>query len=318
MRRAALAAVPLLLVAGLSGCGGEHAAAGTTIRTEKAPTGTPVTLVSPLGTATVTVGEPVGSIGKEQANDLKSHHAPDGGAFVPVTWSFSYAAAFPASRTGAIEVPATLSLVAGGHRYDLQRIGRSVGATVPEYVAVASSKDLQVGLTYDGLTQTVDVATGKRHAGAAEALYDAKPTTIDCGKGWSTSIPIKAPMACSLQVAVVPWAGSWASAGHEYVVVQADIRPYPLEIHRGASYARYDVRTIADQSTVDGATASQPFQQDSSARYVVGGTSVFEVATGTHTLDLKLEYALQRGGQTGSGKYPLDPTVTFTRSVPLS
>ena len=122
----------------------------------------------------------------------------------------------------------------------------------------------------------------------------------------------------TLPVAVVPWAGSWASAGHEYVVVQADIRPYPLEIHRGTSYARYDVRTITDQSTVDGATASQPFQQDSSARYVVGGTSVFEVATGTHTLDLKLAYALQRGGQTGSGKYPLDPTVTFTRSVPLS
>lgn len=125
-------------------------------------------------------------------------------------------------------------------------------------------------------------------------------------------------MDCRLQVATLPWAGDWASSGHEYVVVHADIRPDPLEIHHGSQYARYDVRSVTDTSTVDGVGARQPLHQDASAAYAMTGTLVFDVPTGTHALDLELDYALHKGGQTGPGRYPLSPDVTFSRSIPLA
>lgn len=314
MRRI-LAAAVLLLV--LSACGA-HAKPGATVPARKAPTGSTVSLTSPLGVASVTVGAPVDTVDQDQAGDLKSHDAPEGGAFVPVTWRFAYAADFPAAAIGAASKPATLALVAGGKSYPLATIGRTVGTTQPAYVAVPTTRDLAVGLTYDGLTQTVDVATGKRHPGAAAALYDATPRTIDCSQGWQTSIPITAPMDCRLQVTTVPWAGGWASPGHEYVVVSADIRPYPLRIHHGSGYARYDVRSVTDTSTVDGVGARQPLQQDPTAAYAMTGTLVFDVPAGAHTLDLDLDYALRLGGQTGPGKFPVSPDVTFTRSIPLA
>jgi hypothetical protein len=314
MRRIAAVAV---LVLALSACGA-HATPGAKVRTEQAPKGSTVSLTSPLGVASVTVGKAVDTVDKDRASDLKSHHAPKGGAFVPVTWTFTYATGFPAAAIGAASKPAALALIAGGKSYPLDTIGRSFGTPQPEYVAVPTTTGLKVGLTYDGLTQTVDVATGKRDAGAAEALYSAQQQTVDCGQGWTTSIPIKAPMDCTLHVTTVPWAGSWAGAGHEYVVVSADIRPYPLEIHRGSHDARYDVRSVTDRSTVDGIGAKQPLQQDPAASYAMTGTSIFDVPTGAHSLDLELDYALQKGGETGPGTYPLDPTVTFSRSVPLS
>jgi hypothetical protein len=322
MRRAAgVVAVTLAAGLGLVGCGsgsGAQAGAGSVVRTEDAPQGTTATLIAPSGTARVTVGKPVQTITKDHASDLKQHRAPDSGAFVPVTWAWTFNSGFPLTNVGVTDHPTSISLIAGGKSYHLDTIGSSFGNALPEYVAVPTTKDLKVGLTYDGLTQTFDVATGKRDAGVAEALYNPQPQTVDCSQGWKTSIAIKAPMDCKLQVATVPWAGSWASSGHEYVVVDADIRPYPLEIHQGSHYARYDVRTVTDASTVDGVGARQPFQQDSSAPYAMTGTSVFDVPTGAHTLDLELDYALQKGGQTGPGTYPLSPKVTFSRSVPLS
>lgn len=320
MRRAAgLAAGALIVGIGLSGCGGgEHASAGSVVRTENAPHGTTATLVAPSGTARVTVGKPVRTVEKDQASDLTEHQAPDGGAFVPVTWAWTFTTGFPLTNVGASDHPATISLIAGGTSYHLDTIGGTFGTALPEYVAVPTTKDLKIGLTYDGLTQTFDVASGKRDAGVAEALYDPQQQTIDCGQGWQASIAITAPMDCRLQVATLPWAGSWATSGHEYVVVGADIRPDPLEIHQGSHYARYDVRSVTDTSTVDGVGARQPLQQDPSAAYAMTGTSTFDVPTGAHTLDLELDYALQKGGQTGPGSYPLSPHVTFSRSIPLS
>jgi hypothetical protein len=324
MRRpSGLAAVALTLgvtlILGLSGCGGgAQAHAGSVVRTQRAPQGTTATLTAPSGTARVSVGKPVRTIAKDQASDRRQHRAPDGGAFVPVSWAWTFASGFPLTDLGAADQPATISLIAGGRSYRLDTIHGSFGTALPEYVAVPTTEDLKVGLTYDGLTQTVDLASGQRDAGAAEALYHPQPQTIGCGQGWQTSIAIKAPMDCRLQVATLPWAGSWASPGHEYVVVDADIRPYPLEIHRGSHYARYDVRSVTDTSTVDGVGARRPLQQDANAAYAMTGTLVFDVPTGAHALDLELDYALRKGGQTGPGTYPLDPDVTFSRSIPLS
>lgn len=309
------AALGLTLALTLSACG-SHAHAGARVTTEERPHGRDITLVSPLGTATVTVGTPVDTVSHDQANDGKDHHAPKGGAFVPVSWSFSYASGFPAANTDAGDKTATISLISGRHHYDLDTIGHTFGTRLPQYVAVGSTRGLQVGLTYDGLTQTASVSTGKRTRGVADALYAGSPRTIDCSQGWRTTPTITAPMDCTLRVATTPWAGAWAKPGRTYVVVEADIRPSPLEIRRGAGYARYDVRSITDHSALDDVAPSPTLTQEPSVPYAASGTQVFDVPTGAHTLDLQLSYALQRSGGTAAAA-PAHPTVTFSRTVAL-
>ena len=89
----------------------------------------------------------------------------------------------PVGLIGGAPQPAELALVVDGTTVDLGAPYRVVGEkgtadsgldTV--WVAVDEAPDeigsMKLAVTYDGLTQTLDPATGEREAGAAAALYD--------------------------------------------------------------------------------------------------------------------------------------------------
>ncbi len=316
MRRLS-AVLAVALVALLAGCSAPAEEVGTRVRTEDRPHGTAVSLVSPLGSARVVVGDPVRSIVGDAAADGKAHRAPDGGAFVPVSWGWSFAAGFPFGVLDPRGHPATISLVAGGRRYPLDTVRTTFAAAQPEYVAVATTKGLAVSLSYDGLTQTADARTGRRAHSAADPIYDVRARDVGCDAGWTASPPVDAAMECRLRVAVVPWAGAWAPAGREYVVASADLRPFPVELRDGGDVARYEVTGIVDHSALDGAAPRQPLERDPAVGYRASGTLVFEVPSGPHTLRLALDCSLRRQSQDGAGAFPADMVATLSTSVPI-
>lgn len=310
-----LAAAGTLLLA-LGACSA-RADSGVVVRSDSAQTPESFSLTSPLGQAKFSIGKPVRELSKADTNDRKSRKAPSGGAFVPVTWNFTYTAGFPFGTLGAVAKPATLALVAGGHSYRLDTVGQSFSQSVPEYVAVSSTKDLKFALTYDGLTQTVDTSSGAVDSGRAAGIETVDSRAIDCGKGASTSGRVRAQVSCDLTASTVPWAGGWAAPGHEFVVVKADVRPYPFEIRADEGFAHYRATAITDRTVLDGVAPRQPLRQDSKVEYAADGVLVFDVPKGAHTLHLRLRYTLQEEGQEGATDFPQEASFTLTRNVAI-
>ncbi len=179
----------LLAVAGLTACGdqGAGAAGGDVVEGHLSDkvTGDSSYVLLPTGRIDLTVGKPVDEVTADQAGDGEKHTAPDGGAFVPVTWEHDPfgEGAVPVNVMGADPQEADVVLRSGDTTADLgspYQLAGDQGTTDTGvgtmYVAVdGDGKSPTFEVTYDGLTQTVDPATGDRDAGAAEPLY-AEPT----------------------------------------------------------------------------------------------------------------------------------------------
>jgi hypothetical protein len=225
------------LVAGLAlgGCSddeasGDDVVAGTA-STEVA--GEVARVVVPTGTLSVVVGDPLdGAVPAGRAEDGEDHAATDGRSWVPVSWSFDPLAAFPGQavvsqqpqRTDvalqdadgdAVELPAPYTV-------DGAAIGDS--ATSVFYVATSDPTTLRLDVTYDGLTQRLDVATGEVEAGAAAPLYTEATGAqgLDCGDGQRVrSGGARARIDCDLAVERVPYlpGTGWAADGRSYAVL---------------------------------------------------------------------------------------------------
>ena len=129
-----------------------------------------------------------------------------------------------------------------------------------EYVAVeGNGKDLSLEVTYDGLTQTLDVGTGKLDKGVAAGLYDLPKTKIkikDCPtKEWFTTALIYQQYECQYTTAVPsPYvANKWAKKGHTWLSVRVatNLALYATGELDGA-LASYDVVGNKELSTIDG------------------------------------------------------------------
>ena len=140
----------------------------------------------PTGRLDLVLGEPTtDDVGPDLAEDDETHAPPDGGSWVPVHVEHDPfgEGGVPVGLIGGAPQPAELALVVDGTTVDLGAPYRVVGEqgtadsgldTV--WVAVDEAPDeiesMKLAVTYDGLTQTLDPATGEREAGAAAALYD--------------------------------------------------------------------------------------------------------------------------------------------------
>ena len=164
---------------------------------------------------------------------------------MPVVWSFDDDKIFgELTRLFGDREPLEVRLVAGGEKYPLTPPDSGPGNQA-EYVAVeGNAKDVSLEVTYDGLTQTLDVGTGKLDKGAAAGLYELPKTKIkikDCPtKEWFTTALIYQQYECQYTTAAPsPYvANKWAKKGHTWLVGEGGDQPGAVRHRRARRGAR--------------------------------------------------------------------------------
>ena len=332
MKPLALVLAGLLAGAGLTACGdqGAGASGGDVVvgHLSDKVTGDSTYVLLPTGRIDLTVGKPVDEVTADQANDSEKHTAPDGGAFVPVTWEHDPfgEGAVPVSVMGADPQEADVVLRSGDTTADLgspYQLAGDQGTTDTGigtmYVAVdGDGRSPTFEVAYDGLTQTVDPATGDRDAGAAAALY-AEPTMgieAPCTSEGFTSGPIQPDVSCLVnapqRTPYLPGQG-WAEDGHTWLLVTVDITLSGVHVGRTA----YDVQSVQPRLTVNGAEALPADGRYGSAEPLptaVRDTWAFDGSTdGANELAIELDLVLENA----SGPGPSTRRLTVQQSVDL-
>jgi hypothetical protein len=154
----------------------------TTLRTQ--PYGRDAAVIVPGSQVDLRVGRPVSSLAFALLDDGPGYGsagydqpllAPEGGVLVPVSFRVRGTGGFGADEDPR---PVEVALVAGEEEVELDGSDPDVLDWTSLAVAVAGDHDvddLSVEVTYEGLTQRVDVATGEIDAGGATSLYEPRP-----------------------------------------------------------------------------------------------------------------------------------------------
>jgi hypothetical protein len=330
-RRLPVVLAGLLLGAGLAACGdqGVGTAGGDVVvgHLSDKVTGDDAFVLLPTGRIDLTVGAPVGVVTADQAGDGEKHAAPDGGAFVPVTWSHDPfgEGGVPIGVIGADPQEADIVLVSGDSTADLGSPYRLAGGQGPTdtgvgtmYVAVdGDGKTPTFEVSYDGLTQTVDPATGDRDAGAAAPLY-ADPTMgveAPCTKEGFATGDVTPDISCVVnapqRTPYLPGHG-WAEDGHTWLVVGLDITLSGVRV----GDTSYDVQSVQPHLTVNDADAlpvDDRFGNAEPKPAAVRGTWAFDGSTDANTLGIALDLVLEKA----AGPGPSTRQVTVQQNVDL-
>lgn len=244
LRRPAAAVLGLLVVLPtFAACGGDSGdvEAGDIVdaRTDDqfVSDGQASSIALPIGRLEISAGRPTTKLSADDTAQLEAIDAPDGSAFVPITWQ--YDAGTFGDYDAYLESDATpvVDLVADKATYRIPAPEPSGSGADSFYVLVAGDgKDASLEVDFDGVTQSVDLATGDRDEGAAAGLYDLKPRrerTASCTA--DSEFDIKPPSrlsdyACSVtRAARLPYAGGqWAEDGETWlaVTVRTTLRRY--------------------------------------------------------------------------------------------
>lgn len=233
LRRCAVAVVGLLALApALVACGGDTGVqAGDVVPARDdaqfAGTGNESVLALPIGRLEITLGEPTTKLSADDTRQIEALDAPDGGTFIPLTWqydasSFGRYAAFIDTQASPV-----VDLVADGARYRIPPPDDSGKGSTSFYVVVAGpGKEPRLDVDFDGVTQSVDLTTGDRDAGAAEALYDLpspKTKRTDCTGTieYGRKLVGASSFTCAVTRPVrLPYAGdAWAEDGQSWLAV---------------------------------------------------------------------------------------------------
>ncbi len=307
-----LAIAVLLAAAGLTACGsqGAGAAGGDVVEGHLSDkvTGESTYVLLPTGRIDLTVGKPVDEVTADQAGDGEQHRPPDGGAFVPVTWKHDpfAAGAVPVNVMGADPQEADVVLVSGDTKADLgapYQLAGDQGTTDTGvgtmYVAVdGDGKTATFEIGYDGLTQTVDPATGDRDAGAAAPLYDEATVGVEapCTKEGFASGDVTPDVSCLVnapqRTPYLPGHG-WAEDGHVWLLVGVDISLRSVEV----ANTSYDVSSVQPSFTVndaDALPADDRFGDAEPQPTAVRGTWAFDGSTEANTLGITLDLVLEK------------------------
>ena len=219
----------------------------------------------PSGRLDVRAGAPVQNLAVSETRERRARTSPDGGAFVPLTWS--YATADMKKLVPVFGRPLTvgLTLVSGGNRYRLSppEVGTDGQSAAAYYVAVeGSGEDATIEIQYADVTQTLDLRTGDRSAGRAAALYDVDLTTYTeklktCPtKDWSMGGRLtQVAFTCSsTPVLVSPFVdGEWAPKDSAFAVlgVASTLSAVNFYAESGAA-ASYSVSSSTEKAELNG------------------------------------------------------------------
>jgi hypothetical protein len=325
-------ALLLGLVLALSACGEEAPASPDTNvgdqiegRVADLDPGESKDVVTPAGRLSVSFADPVTSLDEESTTDLTARSAPEGGSFVPIVWSFKDDEIFgEISRLFGDRQPMEVTLVTGGESYELVPPGASPGKKA-EYVAVeGSGEDIELEVTYDELTQTLDADTGKLEKGVAKGLYDLQKTKVklrDCPiKKWFTQFGVFPQYECRYTTAVPsPYVvNEWAKPGHTWlsVTVATNLAIYATGELSGA-LASYRVVDSSELSTIGGKKPLGTLDESVNAG-AASGILVFDVKGKLpKTMHLLRQYKLTLNGASGKIDAPEKRTVKIGGDIQL-
>lgn len=310
-----VAAALALAVAGaavLAGCGSSAATRVEGVEAPGGPSvlqGSAVDVQLPNGRLALTLAPPASVVTAAQSADGQKHTAPDGHTYLGVLAQLQPSVGVPDWQTnffpGDDTVP-SLAFEVGGTTYP---VGREGAQGVPTYVLVPSKGDPQLEVTWHGVTQRVDVETGKRDPGDAALLYEPSPAPVahvcrPVGQGLRVS-----GLSChysSGRMAYLPAPG-WNAQGWKVVTVSAAA----TEVHMGGH--TYPVTAVRDDTRASGSAlaANLLHQQSGGPRPSVVREAAFGPGAGT----LRIAQVLTLGDD--HGHQPPTPTVVIAATVSL-
>lgn len=269
--RTAAALVLLLSLGSLAACGDDAEAPGQELgeliqaRTTVDVKGKPrADVVLPTGVLQVRAGDPVRSVDAGDTRDLEAVTAPAGSVLVPLSWSYRSKPLSDLAVLFGEDQSVSVEIVSGGSRYTIAPPAADAGGRNNDafYVTVeGDAKKLSLAVDYAGVSQTVDLTTGKVKPGRARGLYALRdyrtkestcPSTkwIDLGEQWTqtfgcvTNRPLISPFVD----------GRWAPPGRTFLVIGLTsnltaIAKYGKTIDDIATYA---VRSSVDRVELEG------------------------------------------------------------------
>jgi hypothetical protein len=282
-------------------------------------------VLTPAGKLTVSFADPVTSLENDETTDLVARSAPEGGSFVPVVWSFEDDEIYgEITRIFGDRQPMKVKLLTGGESYSLTPPDEGPGTTA-EYVAVeGSGDDLELEVTYDGLTQTLDAESGKVDKGVAKGLYDLPKTKIkvkDCPiKSWFTQPGVFPQYECRFTTAVPsPYVvNEWVKPGHTWlaVTVATNLALFATGELNGA-LASYRVVDNKELSTIAGEKSLDTLNEKVNVG-AASGTLVFDIKGKLpKTMHLLRDYKLTLNGVAGRINAPEKRNVKIGGDIKL-
>lgn len=281
--------------------------------------------------------------------------APEGGGYIGIERSMSRVGVGALSNVaGIVEElePTTFALVADGRRYPVDapaEVVRGTGsgdARDPDtledegkrsvYVAIEGDPDdISLEVTYDDVTQSVDVLTGERAPGRAAGMYEASVLDAFVGQGECGTVEPSGPLPrvdfdeayCQVLpgTVLVPYTSElgWAPEGRRWVVVNVLARFQRVlrwvvtseNWYDDPQMTQYGTVDFADDVTLDGRGPVESIAEESSFENQHKNTYTFEVGTDDPLL-LRVRHTyssdrIRRGDVDGpsSVKVELDKTV---------
>ncbi|MDN5746440.1 MAG: hypothetical protein L0H31_15165 [Nocardioidaceae bacterium] len=313
LRRLAAAAAGLLVLApALAACGDDSGDIKTgdviPARTDaQFVEGTASTLALPIGRLEIFMGKPTTKLDSTDTRQREALEAPAGATFIPITWQYDARTFGDFSAYVGKEVSPTVDLVSSEATYRLPPPEPVGEGSKSFYVPVdGTGEDPQLRVDYDGVTQTVDLLTGKRDEGAAAPLYDVKPTskTRPCTAGADFHDNAgRSDYKCKVSKPLrLPYAdGKWAKKGHGFVAMTVSTSVLRLDIlgtdlRSGATYLATGVDSVFRYGgkkplLVDRVTAG--LCPDDTTGGCTGRYHVVFDATGKAAKRLKIDQAFQ-------------------------
>ena len=325
MRLTWAAGLALLTAVVLSGCGSSSPADDAAVvpaAETLALDGDEFEVMLPSGQFAFTVTEPRDELSESDAADGESREAPDGQKYVGLGWDWKGMAgrAFSLLNHDVAPQVASVSVATGDEEvpvFELDTQDQSAGRA---WVLVADDADPSLRVTYDGLTQTVDLDSGEVDAGAAEGFYDLAAYDVDCpdqGPGAGRD-GLQYRIDCTVgEVIAVPYVADlgWADEGEIWLLVQVELRLGEVRFTAGTESAGYRVDRENGSVTVGDGNPVELWQAEGMADGFGATYAVPAPVGGPWQLDITRSYDLTRNGSApgapGTEHIDYDSTVTF-------
>jgi hypothetical protein len=287
-------------------------------------------LMLPSGRLDIRVGHPVMRLDEEATTEREVRNAPEGGVFLGVTWTFGEGDMGVYDKIFGQPLPLEMTLTSGGKEYPLAppRLARVGAESDAYYVAVeGDGEDAVIEVEYAGVTQTLDLVTGKRETGEAQRLYQLDPSKVTdeplpCpSEDWIDEGPnVRATFSCTRYgTIVVPFVdGEWAPKDSSFVVVglTSSLTAF-FEFNDDGGVARYTVTSSKEKSKLDGEPPTQVLEETVAAGGAAGAL-VFTVSGEVpDALTFHRTYTLARQLVQGTIDAPYSRKVDIIGDLPL-
>ena len=307
---------------------GEFVSAKSGVDTEGSAQGY---VMLPSGRLDVRAGRPTDRLAADTTTERKVRTAPEGGVFVPLTWTYSTASMAKLQPVFGKPTPVEMTLISDGEDYRLvsPSAERDGAASDAYYIAVeGTGKQLTLEVEYAGETQTLDLVTGKTSKGKAAGLYDLNPADYseklkNCPTtDWTDFGPlVQVTFTCSRSdVVVAPFVdGEWAPKGKTYAMVglASTLTAYSVYDATGAG-ATYAIIGSKEKSELDGNRPTRVIDGKQDAGFAAGFLVFTLDGKLPSSLDFHRTYQLQRSAILGKIDAPYERTLDISGKLPLS